>query len=131
MQCARLEKYKKCALCTCNPAQGGGSLLEIENFFSGEQIGWANLKLKRFCPRKDLLIIFSWICQDAFEIKFMSATESLYAAEGKQLVNELDVPIYLHHAEKRLRVRVMVEFLRRRGGDCSFCNDLFFLFILI
>ena len=54
----------------------------------------------------------------------MSATESLYAAEGKQLVNELDVPIYLHHAEKRLRVRAMEEFLRR-GGDCSFCNDLF------
>ena len=52
--------------------------------------------------------------QDAFENKFMSATESLYAAEGKQMVNELDVPIYLHHAEKRLRVRVMVEFLR--GG---------------
>ncbi|XP_023338669.1 cullin-4B [Eurytemora carolleeae] len=43
------------------------------------------------------------IYKDAFEIKFMSATESLYAAEGKQLVNELDVPIYLHHAEKRLR----------------------------
>ena len=47
----------------------------------------------------------------------MSATESLYAAEGKQLVNELDVPIYLHHAEKRLRVRVMEEFLRRGGGE--------------
>ena len=105
-------------MCTVHmqPGPGGGSLLEIENFFLGEQIGWANLKLKRFCPRKDWLIIFSWICQDAFEIKFMSATESLYAAEGKQLVNELDVPIYLHHAEKRLRVRVMEEFLRRKGG---------------
>ena len=55
----------------------------------------------------------------------MSATESLYAAEGKQLVNELDVPIYLHHAEKRLRVRVMEEFLRRKGGGVGFWNDVF------
>ena len=42
-------------MCTVHmqPGPGGGSLLEIENFFLGEQIGWANLKLKRFCPRKD------------------------------------------------------------------------------
>jgi cullin-4 len=43
--------------------------------------------------------------QEAFEKKFLSATEKLYAAEGNRLVNELDVPAYLAHCEKRLKVR--------------------------
>lgn len=42
--------------------------------------------------------------QEAFEKKFLSDTEKLYAAEGSKLVNELDVPAYLSHCEKRLRV---------------------------
>ena len=42
--------------------------------------------------------------KDGFEKKFLPATEKLYAAEGTQLVNELDVPAYLHHADKRLKV---------------------------
>jgi cullin-4 len=42
--------------------------------------------------------------QEAFEKKFLSATEKLYAAEGNRLVNELDVPAYLAHCEKRLKV---------------------------
>jgi cullin-4 len=49
---------------------------------------------------------FDWLTctQEAFEKKFLSATEKLYAAEGNRLVNELDVPAYLAHCEKRLKV---------------------------
>jgi cullin-4 len=43
------------------------------------------------------------IYQDAFEKKFLSATEKLYSAEGNKLIHDLDVPGYLAHAEKRLR----------------------------
>jgi len=43
------------------------------------------------------------IYQDAFEKKFLVATDKLYAAEGTSLVNELDVPAYLLHVEKRLK----------------------------
>ena len=43
------------------------------------------------------------IYKDAFERKFLSATEKLYAEEGKRLVNERDVPEYLQHVERRLR----------------------------
>lgn len=43
------------------------------------------------------------IYQVAFEKKFLSATEKLYSAEASNLVNQLDVPSYLIHVEKRLR----------------------------
>lgn len=43
------------------------------------------------------------IYQEAFEKKFLSATDKLYSAEGNKLVNDLDVPAYLIHCEKRLR----------------------------
>ena len=43
------------------------------------------------------------IYKDAFEKKFMVATEKLYAAEGQRLINERDVPEYLCHVEKRLK----------------------------
>ncbi|KAF9798905.1 hypothetical protein SFRURICE_007311 [Spodoptera frugiperda] len=43
------------------------------------------------------------IYQDAFEHKFLQATERLYAAEGQRLMRELAVPQYLAHVEKRLR----------------------------
>uniref|UniRef100_A0A1B6CF55 Cullin-4A n=1 Tax=Clastoptera arizonana TaxID=38151 RepID=A0A1B6CF55_9HEMI len=42
------------------------------------------------------------IYQDAFESKFLVATERLYAAEGQRLMQEQDVPEYLHHVDKRL-----------------------------
>ena len=35
--------------------------------------------------------------QDAFEKKFLSATEKLYSAEGQKLINDLPVPGYLGH----------------------------------
>ncbi|CAG9137007.1 unnamed protein product [Plutella xylostella] len=43
------------------------------------------------------------IYQEAFEHKFLQATERLYAAEGQRLMRELAVPEYLAHVEKRLR----------------------------
>lgn len=42
------------------------------------------------------------IYSDAFEEKFLAATEQLYAAEGQRLMQELDVPEYLTHVDKRL-----------------------------
>ena len=38
--------------------------------------------------------------QDAFEKKFLAATEKLYAAEGQKLINDLSVPGYLTHCGK-------------------------------
>ncbi|XP_015123952.1 cullin-4A [Diachasma alloeum] len=43
------------------------------------------------------------IYQEAFETKFLMATERLYAAEGQRLMNEHDVPEYLAHVDKRLQ----------------------------
>merc|ERR1719158_1234191 len=43
------------------------------------------------------------IYKEAFEKKFLIATEKLYAAEGQELINERDVPAYLSHVERRLR----------------------------
>ena len=43
------------------------------------------------------------IYQEAFEKKFLAATEKLYSAEGQKLINDLPVPGYLAHSEKRLR----------------------------
>ena len=43
------------------------------------------------------------IYQEAFEKKFLTATEKLYSAEGQKLINELPVPGYMQHAEKRLK----------------------------
>ena len=54
---------------------------------------------------KNLLRMLSdlQIYGDAFEKKFLVATEKLYAAEGQKLINERDVPEYLDHVEKRLK----------------------------
>ncbi|XP_024085072.1 cullin-4B isoform X2 [Cimex lectularius] len=42
------------------------------------------------------------IYRDAFENKFILATERLYGAEGQKLILEQEVPEYLHHVDKRL-----------------------------
>ena len=42
------------------------------------------------------------IYDDAFEPKFLSATERLYASEGQQLMQQLEVPEYLCHVDKRI-----------------------------
>lgn len=43
------------------------------------------------------------IYQEAFEKKFLSATEKLYSAEGQRLVQDLPVPGYLAHTERRIK----------------------------
>lgn len=42
------------------------------------------------------------IYQDAFEDKFLTATKNLYQAEGQKKMQELEVPDYLQHVDKRL-----------------------------
>lgn len=53
---------------------------------------------------KSLLRMFSdlQIYKDAFENKFLIATKQLYQAEGQRKMQELDVPEYLKHVDKRL-----------------------------
>ncbi|XP_047984787.1 cullin-4A [Leguminivora glycinivorella] len=74
-----------------------GLLLLIERERGGDAVDISLLK--------SLLRMLSdlQIYQDAFEHKFLQATERLYAAEGQRLVRELAVPSYLAHVEKRLR----------------------------
>jgi len=57
------------------------------------------------CLLKSLLRMMSdlQIYTEAFEKKFLAATEKLYAAEGVQLVNQLDIPAYLTHVDKRIK----------------------------
>ena len=38
-----------------------------------------------------------------FQCRFLEATDELYAVEGHQLVEELDVPAYLTHVKRRLK----------------------------
>ncbi|KAG8229663.1 hypothetical protein J437_LFUL008596 [Ladona fulva] len=42
------------------------------------------------------------IYREAFETKFLAATERLYAAEGQTMMQETDVPEYLAHVDARL-----------------------------
>uniref|UniRef100_A0A672NUQ6 Cullin-4B-like n=1 Tax=Sinocyclocheilus grahami TaxID=75366 RepID=A0A672NUQ6_SINGR len=42
------------------------------------------------------------IYQDSFEQRFLEETNRLYAAEGQRLMQEREVPAYLHHVNKRL-----------------------------
>ncbi|XP_049882276.1 cullin-4A [Pectinophora gossypiella] len=74
-----------------------GLLMLIERERAGDAVDISLLK--------SLLRMLSdlQIYQDAFEHKFLQATERLYAAEGQRLMRELDVPAYLAHVEKRLR----------------------------
>ena len=53
---------------------------------------------------KSLLRMFSdlQIYKDAFESKFLVATKQLYQSEGQRRMQELDVPEYLKHVDKRL-----------------------------
>jgi len=44
-------------------------------------------------------------CTDTFLYlsRFLSATDALYVAEGRRLMQELEVPEYLAHVEKRFQ----------------------------
>nr|CAG4645372.1 EOG090X01NX [Lynceus sp. MCZ IZ 141354] len=73
-----------------------GLLLLIEKERQGDMVDRSLLKslLRMLC---DL-----GLYQDAFESKFLAATEHLYSAEGQRLMQELEVPEYLQHVDKRL-----------------------------
>uniref|UniRef100_A0A8C2ICE7 Cullin-4B n=1 Tax=Cyprinus carpio TaxID=7962 RepID=A0A8C2ICE7_CYPCA len=73
-----------------------GFLLLIERERSGEAIDRSLLR--------SLLSMLSdlQIYQDSFEQRFLEETNRLYAAEGQRLMQEREVPEYLHHVNKRL-----------------------------
>ncbi|XP_038604559.1 cullin-4B isoform X2 [Tachyglossus aculeatus] len=73
-----------------------GILLLIERERSGEAIDRSLLR--------SLLSMLSdlQIYQDSFEHRFLEETNRLYAAEGQRLMQEREVPEYLHHVNKRL-----------------------------
>ncbi|XP_036826381.1 cullin-4B isoform X3 [Oncorhynchus mykiss] len=73
-----------------------GILLLIERERSGETIDRSLLR--------SLLSMLSdlQIYQDSFEQRFLEETNRLYAAEGQRLMQEREVPEYLHHVNKRL-----------------------------
>ncbi|XP_059613495.1 cullin-4A [Phlebotomus argentipes] len=73
-----------------------GLLILIEKERTGDTVDRTLLK--------NLLRMLSdlQIYQLAFEDKFLVATRQLYQAEGQRMMQELDVPEYLQHADKRL-----------------------------
>ncbi|KAI9544944.1 Cullin-4B [Dissostichus eleginoides] len=73
-----------------------GILLLIEMERNGEAIDRTLLR--------SLLSMLSdlQIYQDSFEQRFLEETNRLYAAEGQRLMQEREVPDYLHHVSKRL-----------------------------
>lgn len=73
-----------------------GLLLLIEKERNGDSVDRTLLK--------SLLRMLSdlQIYQDAFEEKFLTATKNLYQAEGQKKMQELEVPDYLQHVDKRL-----------------------------
>ncbi|XP_051504970.1 cullin-4B-like [Myxocyprinus asiaticus] len=73
-----------------------GILLLIERERSGEAVDRSLLR--------SLLSMLSdlQIYQDSFEQRFLEETNRLYAAEGQRLMQEREVPQYLHHVNKRL-----------------------------
>lgn len=73
-----------------------GLLLLIEKERNGDAVDRALLKslLRMLCDLQ--------IYQTAFEEKFLVATKQLYQAEGQSKMQELDVPEYLQHVDKRL-----------------------------
>uniref|UniRef100_A0A8C0IHU8 Cullin-4B n=1 Tax=Bubo bubo TaxID=30461 RepID=A0A8C0IHU8_BUBBB len=73
-----------------------GILLLIERERNGEAIDRSLLR--------SLLSMLSdlQIYQDSFEHRFLEETNRLYAAEGQRLMQEREVPEYLHHVNKRL-----------------------------
>ncbi|XP_011716856.2 cullin-4B isoform X1 [Macaca nemestrina] len=73
-----------------------GILLLIERERNGEAVDRSLLR--------SLLSMLSdlQIYQDSFEQRFLEETNRLYAAEGQKLMQEREVPEYLHHVNKRL-----------------------------
>ena len=95
-----LDTFRKCILTNkvMQTRTVDGMLMLIEQERHGDMVDRSLLKsLLRMLA--DLQIY-----KEAFEKQFLQATEKLYAAEGQRLINERDVPEYLVHVEKRLKV---------------------------
>lgn len=94
-----LDTFRKCVLThqLVQTRTVDGVLMLIEQERHGDMVDRGLLK--------SLLRMLSdlQIYKEAFEKKFLNATEKLYAAEGQRLINERDVPEYLVHVEKRLK----------------------------
>merc|ERR1711963_591235 len=94
-----LDTFRRCILTNqlVQTRTVDGILMLIEQERHGDMVDRSLLK--------SLLRMLSdlQIYKDAFEKKFLLATEKLYAAEGQRLINERDVPEYLLHVEKRLK----------------------------
>lgn len=73
-----------------------GILLLIERERNGETVDRSLLR--------SLLSMLSdlQVYKESFEQKFLEETNCLYAAEGQRLMQEREVPEYLHHVNKRL-----------------------------
>uniref|UniRef100_A0A8C8RWH4 Cullin 4A n=1 Tax=Pelusios castaneus TaxID=367368 RepID=A0A8C8RWH4_9SAUR len=73
-----------------------GILLLIERERNGEAVDRSLLR--------SLLSMLSdlQVYKESFEQKFLEETNCLYAAEGQRLMQEREVPEYLHHVNKRL-----------------------------
>lgn len=73
-----------------------GLLMLIEKERNGDTVDRTLLK-SLFRMLSDLQIY-----QEAFEEKFLVATKNLYQAEGQKKMQELEMPDYLQHVDKRL-----------------------------
>lgn len=74
----------------------GGILHLIERERNGEAVDRQLLKslLRMLCDLQ--------IYHEAFEVRFLEATEELYRAEGQRLIQEQEVPAYITYVDKRL-----------------------------
>jgi len=94
-----LDTFRRCILTNqlVQTRTVDGILMLIEQERHGDMVDRSLLK--------SLLRMLSdlQIYKDAFEKKFLLATEKLYAAEGQRLINERDIPEYLSHVERRIK----------------------------
>ncbi|NXJ13729.1 CUL4A protein, partial [Odontophorus gujanensis] len=74
-----------------------GILLLIERERSGEAVDRSLLR-----SLLSMLSDLQQVYKESFEQRFLEETNCLYAAEGQRLMQEREVPEYLHHVSKRL-----------------------------
>ncbi|KAF1585044.1 UNVERIFIED_CONTAM: Cullin-4A, partial [Eudyptes robustus] len=74
-----------------------GILLLIERERNGEAVDRSLLR-----SLLSMLSDLQQVYKESFEQRFLEETNCLYAAEGQRLMQEREVPEYLHHVNKRL-----------------------------
>ncbi|NXQ28821.1 CUL4A protein, partial [Alaudala cheleensis] len=74
-----------------------GILLLIERERNGEAVDRSLLR-----SLLSMLSDLQQVYKESFEERFLEETNCLYAAEGQRLMQEREVPEYLHHVNKRL-----------------------------